>query len=37
MVLKDIEDHSNHISRNIDDIVESVREIETKRVVLSHG
>lgn len=37
MVLKDIEDHSNHISRNINDIVQSVREIETKKVVLSHS
>ncbi|KAK2965814.1 hypothetical protein RJ640_025323 [Escallonia rubra] len=32
MVLKDMEEHSNHLSRNIDDIVQSVKEIESKRV-----
>ncbi|KAK7838586.1 hypothetical protein CFP56_019474 [Quercus suber] len=31
MVLKDTEDHSHHLSRNIDDIVQSAREIESKR------
>ncbi|KAK6940430.1 FAR1 DNA binding domain [Dillenia turbinata] len=31
IVLKDMEEHSKHISRNIDDIVQSVREIESKR------
>nr|POE69837.1 hypothetical protein CFP56_29421 [Quercus suber] len=31
MVLRDMEDHSHHLSRNIDDIVQSVREIESKR------
>ncbi|XP_031248409.1 protein FAR1-RELATED SEQUENCE 5-like [Pistacia vera] len=36
MVLRDMEDHSHHLSRNIDDIVESVKEIETKRVAVSH-
>ncbi|KAF3962827.1 hypothetical protein CMV_012711 [Castanea mollissima] len=30
MVLRDMEDHSHHLSRNIDDIVQSVREIESK-------
>ncbi|XP_057484259.1 protein FAR1-RELATED SEQUENCE 5-like isoform X2 [Actinidia eriantha] len=37
MVLKDMEEHSNHMSRNIDDIVQSMREIESKRVVLPHS
>ncbi|KAL7201195.1 hypothetical protein ACSBR1_032990 [Camellia fascicularis] len=37
MVLKDMEEHSNHLSRNIDDIIQSVREIESKRVVRSHS
>jgi uncharacterized protein YhaN len=32
MVLRDMEDHSNNLSRNIDDIVQSVREIESKRL-----
>ncbi|KAK3031855.1 hypothetical protein RJ639_035992 [Escallonia herrerae] len=32
MVLKDMEEHSNHLSRNIDDIVQSVKEIESKRI-----
>ncbi|KAK1567766.1 hypothetical protein Q3G72_016395 [Acer saccharum] len=36
MVLKDMEDHSHHLSRNIDDIVQSVKDIETKRVAISH-
>ena len=36
MVLKDMEEHSNQLSRNIDDIVQSVKEIESKRVVVSH-
>ncbi|XAR60877.1 hypothetical protein NMG60_11034415 [Bertholletia excelsa] len=36
MVLKDMEEHSNHLSRNIDDIVKSVREIESKRTVQPH-
>ncbi|XP_059660004.1 protein FAR1-RELATED SEQUENCE 5-like [Cornus florida] len=31
MVLKDMEEHSNHLTRNIDDIVRSVRDIESKR------
>ncbi|GMP48685.1 hypothetical protein CsSME_00015955 [Camellia sinensis var. sinensis] len=37
MVLKDMEEHSNNLSRNIDDIVQSVKQIESKRVVLSHS
>ncbi|XP_023913235.1 protein FAR1-RELATED SEQUENCE 5 isoform X1 [Quercus suber] len=37
MVLRDMEDHSHHLSRNIDDIVQSVREIESKRLALSHS
>lgn len=32
MVLREMEEHSNHLSRNIDDIVQSVKEIESKRV-----
>ncbi|GLU03915.1 hypothetical protein SLE2022_210860 [Rubroshorea leprosula] len=36
MVLRDMEEHSNHLSRNIDDIIQSVREIESKQVAL-HG
>lgn len=36
MVLRDMEDHSHHLSRNIDDIVQSVKEIETKRAAVSH-
>ncbi|CAK9170743.1 unnamed protein product [Ilex paraguariensis] len=36
MVLKDMEEHSNQLSRNIDDIVQSVKEIESKRVIVSH-
>ncbi|KAF7121139.1 hypothetical protein RHSIM_Rhsim13G0054300 [Rhododendron simsii] len=34
MVLKDMEEHSSFLSRNIDDIVRSMKEIESKRVVL---
>uniref|UniRef100_A0A5B7ATD6 FAR1 domain-containing protein n=1 Tax=Davidia involucrata TaxID=16924 RepID=A0A5B7ATD6_DAVIN len=37
MVVKDMEEHSSHLSRNIDDIVRNVREIESKRVVSSHS
>uniref|UniRef100_A0A7N2MLE4 Uncharacterized protein n=1 Tax=Quercus lobata TaxID=97700 RepID=A0A7N2MLE4_QUELO len=40
MVLRDMEEHSHHLSRNIDDIVQSVREIESKSLVLAlpiHG
>ncbi|XP_050364978.1 protein FAR1-RELATED SEQUENCE 7 [Argentina anserina] len=32
MVLREMEEHSNHLSRNINDIVQSVKEIESKRV-----
>ncbi|KAK8480876.1 hypothetical protein V6N11_051366 [Hibiscus sabdariffa] len=35
MVLREMEEHSNHLSRNIDDIVQSVRDIESKRSELS--
>uniref|UniRef100_A0A6M2EPN1 FAR1 domain-containing protein n=1 Tax=Populus davidiana TaxID=266767 RepID=A0A6M2EPN1_9ROSI len=31
MVLRDMEEHSSHLSRNIDDIVQSVKEIESRR------
>ncbi|KAJ4846182.1 hypothetical protein Tsubulata_034506 [Turnera subulata] len=31
MVLRDMEEHSNHLSRNVDDIVQSLREIESSR------
>lgn len=37
MVLREMEEHSNHLSRNIDDIIHSVKEIESKRVSLSHS
>ncbi|KAF8402298.1 hypothetical protein HHK36_013250 [Tetracentron sinense] len=37
MVLKDIEEHTQHLSRNIEDIVQNVKDIETKRLVLSHS
>ncbi|XP_057963624.1 protein FAR1-RELATED SEQUENCE 5-like [Malania oleifera] len=33
MVLKDMEEHSNHLSRNIDDIVQRVKEIESNMVL----
>lgn len=36
-VLKDMEEHSKHLSRNIDDIVLSVKEIESRRVVFSNS
>ncbi|XP_038712870.1 protein FAR1-RELATED SEQUENCE 5-like [Tripterygium wilfordii] len=31
MVLTEMEEHSNHLSRNIEDIVQSVKDIESKR------
>uniref|UniRef100_A0A5B7AXS9 FAR1 domain-containing protein n=1 Tax=Davidia involucrata TaxID=16924 RepID=A0A5B7AXS9_DAVIN len=37
MVLKDMEEHSSPLSKNIDDIVRSVKEIESKRAVCSHS
>lgn len=37
MVLKDMEEHSSLLSRNIDDIVHSLKEIESKRAVLPHN
>ncbi|CAI9761296.1 unnamed protein product [Fraxinus pennsylvanica] len=36
-VLKDMEEHSKHLSRNIDDIVLSVKEIESRRAVFSNS
>ncbi|KAL9453995.1 hypothetical protein AB3S75_009573 [Citrus x aurantiifolia] len=36
MVLRDMENHSHHLSRNIDDIVQSVKQIEAKRIAASH-
>ena len=37
MILRDMEEHSNHLSRNIDDIVQSVKKIESTKVVISHS
>ncbi|XP_042490430.1 protein FAR1-RELATED SEQUENCE 1 isoform X2 [Macadamia integrifolia] len=37
MILKDIEEHTEHFSRSIKDIVQSVRDIESKRQGLSHS
>ncbi|XP_038694155.1 protein FAR1-RELATED SEQUENCE 7-like isoform X2 [Tripterygium wilfordii] len=37
MVLREMEEHSNHLSRNIEDIVQSVKDIESKRSRLVHG
>lgn len=37
MVLREMEEHSNHLSRNIDGIVQSVKEIESKRVAPSNS
>lgn len=37
MVLREMEEHSNHLSRNIDDIIQSVKEIGSKKVALSHS
>ncbi|KAF2284665.1 hypothetical protein GH714_028944 [Hevea brasiliensis] len=31
IVLREMEEHSNQVSRNIEDILQSVREIESKR------
>ncbi|XP_025014568.1 protein FAR1-RELATED SEQUENCE 7 isoform X2 [Ricinus communis] len=33
-VLRDMEEHSNHLSRNIEDVVQSVREIESKSLTV---
>lgn len=30
MILRDMEEHSNHLARNIDDIVQNVKDIESK-------
>ena len=37
MILRDMEEHSSHLSRNIDDIVQSVKKIESNKVVISHS
>ncbi|CAL8177765.1 unnamed protein product [Prunus armeniaca] len=37
MVLREMEEHSNHLSRNIEGIVQSVKEIESKRVAPSNS
>ncbi|KAL5562229.1 hypothetical protein UlMin_031976 [Ulmus minor] len=37
MVLREMEEHSKHLSRNIDDIVQSVKEIESKGGSVSHS
>ncbi|GAB4830365.1 hypothetical protein Ancab_040685 [Ancistrocladus abbreviatus] len=34
-VLKDMEEHSNHLSRNIENVMERMRSIDSKREVLS--
>uniref|UniRef100_A0A2P2IWK5 Uncharacterized protein MANES_13G055700 n=1 Tax=Rhizophora mucronata TaxID=61149 RepID=A0A2P2IWK5_RHIMU len=31
MILRDMEHHSNHLSRKVEDVVQSVREIESRR------
>ncbi|XP_010268162.1 PREDICTED: protein FAR1-RELATED SEQUENCE 5-like isoform X1 [Nelumbo nucifera] len=36
-VLKDIEEHTHHLSRNIEDIIQNVNDIESKRQVLSQS
>ncbi|KAL2486186.1 Far-red impaired responsive (FAR1) family protein [Abeliophyllum distichum] len=36
-ILKDMEEHSKHLSRNIDDIILSVKEIESRSVVFSNS
>lgn len=37
MVLGDMENHSHHLTKNIENIIHSVREIEKEEVALSHG
>lgn len=37
MVLREMEEHSSHLSRNIDDIIQSVKDIESKRLAVSHS
>lgn len=37
MVLKDMEDHSEQLSKNISDIVKSVRELESRKIVFPNG
>lgn len=35
MVLRDMEEHSGHLSKNIEDILKSVREIDSRRAAVS--
>lgn len=37
MVLKDMEDHSDQLSKNINDIVKSVNELESRKIVSPNG
>lgn len=37
MVLKDMEDHSDQLSKNINDIVKSVKELESRKIVSPNG
>lgn len=37
VILRDMEDHSNHLARNIDDIVQSVKDIESKSNTFSNS
>lgn len=37
MVLKDMEDHSEQLSKNINDIVKSVKELESRKIVFPNG
>ncbi|KAK4369242.1 hypothetical protein RND71_013034 [Anisodus tanguticus] len=37
MVLKDMEDHSEQLSKNINDIVKSVKELESRKILSPNG
>lgn len=37
IVLREMEEHSSHLSRNIDDIIQSVKDIESKRLAVSNS
>ncbi|XP_008447236.1 protein FAR-RED IMPAIRED RESPONSE 1 isoform X1 [Cucumis melo] len=37
MILRDMEEHSNHLARNIDNIIQSVRDIESKNNAFSNS
>lgn len=37
MVLIDMEDHSEQLSKNISDIVKSVKELESRKTVFQNG